>query len=352
MRHMVMLSDPAARGRIPTAFVQAVLAAYAARECDPAGALAQARIAPAAARNLSARVTPAQFERLCAHAMRELNDEALGWFSRPLPWGSYGMLARASISAPALGLALARWCRHHGLIVNDTLVTLTQAQGRASVSLDERRPLCGPQAAESQREFARLSLLRNIHGLACWFIDAHITLQAAEFPGAAPPHADVYATLFPGAVRFGAARAALTFDARYLTLPLRRDGTALDQMLRSRALQLMVLPYRRERLLTLRVRQLTRRHPGATAEQLAAQLAVSVRTLHRKLTAEGISLQTIKDQQRCALACDLLLRTGQPLKQIAHAAGFTNDKSFARAFHLWLGQTPAAFRASHVADAT
>jgi AraC-like DNA-binding protein len=109
----------------------------------------------------------------------------------------------------------------------------------------------------------------------------------------------------------------------------------------------MVLPYRRERLLAPRVRQLAQRHPGATAGQLAARLAVSARTLHRRLTAEGASLQTIKDQQRRVLACDLLLRTGQPLKQIAHTAGFTSDKSFARAFRLWTGQTPAAFRASH-----
>ena len=351
MRHMASPLDPAAHGRIPAAFVRAVLAAYAARGRDAALALAQARIVPSAARNPAGRVTPTQFERLCAHAMRELDDEALGWFSRPLPWGSYGMLARASVSAPTLGVALARWCRHHGLIAGDALITLTQAHGRAGIAIDERQPLCGPRASESQREFARLSLLRNAHGLACWFIDAHIALLAAEFPGAAPPHADVYDTLFPGPVRFGAARAALIFDARYLALPLRRDGAALDQMLRGRALKLMMLPYRRERLLTLRVQQLARRNPGASAEQLATQLAVSARTLHRKLTAEGTSLQAIKDQQRRALACELLLRTRQPLKQIAHATGFASDKSFARAFHLWTGQTPAVFRASHHPEA-
>ena len=46
-------------------------------------------------------------------------------FSRRLPWGSYGMLARASISAPSLGLALQRWCRHHGLIADDITLQLT-----------------------------------------------------------------------------------------------------------------------------------------------------------------------------------------------------------------------------------
>jgi hypothetical protein len=55
-------------------------------------------------------------ETLPGGAMQELDDEALGWFSRRLPWGSYGMLARASISAPTLAGGLARWCRHHGLI--------------------------------------------------------------------------------------------------------------------------------------------------------------------------------------------------------------------------------------------
>jgi AraC-like DNA-binding protein len=344
------------------AFVHAVLASYAARERDATAELAQARIARHTVLDPAARITPTQFEVLCAHAMHELDDEALGWFQRPLPWGSYGMLARASISAPTLGVALARWCRHHGLLTNDDAFSLTPApaftsapasaprraplQGRACIAIDERHPLCGPHAEAGQREFARLSLLRNVLGLACWFVDEHLTLDAAEFPGAPPPHADVYATLFPGPIRFGATRAALHFDARYLALPLRRDGAALDQMLRSRALKLMVLPYRRERQLTLRVHQLVQKRPGATAEQLASQLTMSERTLHRRLAAEDTSLQAIKDQQRRALACDLLLRTRQPLKKIAHATGFISDKSFARAFRLWTGQTPASFRAN------
>ena len=82
------------------AFVQAVVQAYQQRGLSPASALATAQIAPEAVQHQHARITALQMELLCAHAMRELDDEALGWFSRRLPWGSYGMLARASISAP------------------------------------------------------------------------------------------------------------------------------------------------------------------------------------------------------------------------------------------------------------
>ena len=330
--------------RTPVAFVQAILWAYVRRGLDPSAALAKAQITPQAARDERNRVTAAQFERLCAAAMQELDDEAPGWFSRRLPWGSYGMLARASISAPTLGLALKRWCRHHGLLTPDVTLALSHTGDQAWIDIAEQRDL------GALLEFALLSLLRNLHGLACWLVDSQITLQDARFPFAAPPHADVYRHLFPGPVNFNAPRAALQFDAHYLQLPLRRDGAALDQMLR-RALPIMVWPYRRDRLLSRRVRHLLQQ-PGAahTADTLAARLGVSARSLHRQLRAEGTSLQALKDEVRQQRASELLLRTRLPIARVARAAGFASDKSFARAFRQWTGQTPQAHRQRAVPD--
>lgn len=324
----------------PAAFVQAIVHAYTLRGLDAGPALRKAQITPRQARQPGGQVSASQFERLCAAAMQELDDEAPGWFRRPLPWGSYGMLARASISAPTLGVALKRWCRHHGLLTADVRLGLAEARGTATLAIDEHAPL--PAAL---REFALLSLLRNAHGLACWLIDSRIALQAAAFPFAAPAHAAVYAQLFPGPLHFGAPRALLRFDTAYLAQPLRRDAAALDHMLR-RALRVMVLPYRRDRLLVERVRQRLRA-AGAhalTAETLAAQLAMSPRTLHRQLAAEGASLQTLKDAQRRQHATELLLRTRQPLKKVAQAVGFRSDKSFIRAFRGWTGTTPEELR--------
>ena len=124
--------DPAHQGT-PFAFVQAVLKAYAARSCAPDKALAAAQIAPDRHGHWPSQVSPLQFERLCAAAMRELDDEAPGWFSRPLPWGSYGMLARASMGAPTLAVALKRWCRHHGLLTQDVALALHSDESGARV---------------------------------------------------------------------------------------------------------------------------------------------------------------------------------------------------------------------------
>jgi AraC-like DNA-binding protein len=103
---------------------------------------------------------------------------------------------------------------------------------------------------------------------------------------------------------------------------------------------------RRDRLLVGKVRQTLAEHPAKSrnADDLAAWLNLSPRTLHRQLKEEGASLQALKDSVRRDTAVDLLLRTTRPIKQIAAEAGFQNEKSFMRAFKGWTGSTPEAFR--------
>ncbi len=325
------------------AFVQAIAHACTRQGLDCAPLLQMAQIAPAHLDSQAQRVTAAQFEALSSAAMQQLDDEALGWFSRPLPWGSYGMLARASLSAPTLGVALKRWCRHHGLLTRDLTLAL-QAQGdEACIALAEHRP---PGGDGSLREFCHVSVLRNVHGLACWLIDSRIPLRGVDLGFAAPPHRDAYAVLFDGPCHFEAAHSAIHFDARYLALPVKRDEAAMRQMLQ-RALPIQVRPYRRDRLLVQRVRQLLLTQPQDTrnADDLARLLNTSARSLHRQLKDEGATLQALKDEVRRERALTLLQRTRKPIKQVAQAAGFQNEKSFIRAFKGWTGLAPGEWRA-------
>ena len=323
----------------PMALVRAMTLAYRARGLSPARALAQAQIAPSRVNDQGARIPAAQMEAVSDAAMRELDDEALGCFDRALPWGSYGMLARASLSAPTLGVALKRWCRHHGLLTRSIALDLQVAGERARIVLRLHRDP-GPLT-----ELCVVSVLRNIHGLAAWYIDSRIPLLEAQLPYPAPPHVDAYAVLFDAPARFGASEAAIGFDARYLALPVRRDEAALNLLLQ-RALPLTVRSYRRDRLLVQRVRQLLASEPAAlhNATGLAGLLGTSARSLHRQLRDEGASLQSIKDEVRLERARHLLLRTRKPLKQVAEAAGFRNEKSFIRAFKGWTGRSPGDYR--------
>jgi AraC-like DNA-binding protein len=327
------------RAETPIAFIKAIAAAYAQRGLRVDNALAKAQIEPKLLKKNNARVTAMQMEVISGIAMQELDDEGLGWFSRRLPWGSYGMLVRASLTSPTLGVALARWCRHHGLLTDDIQLSLTERNSVATLQLDEVRDLGVFQ------EFCVVSVLRNALGVACWLTDSRISLSATHLRFAPPAHADSYRVLFDGPTHFIAPANALQFDAGYLALPVRRDEAALQQMLQ-RALLLTVRPYRRDRLLVEKVRQTLAQHPenSRNADDLAAWLNMSARTLHRQLKEEGASLQELKDAVRRDVAMAQLQRTSRPLKQVAEAAGFQNEKSFIRAFKNWTGTSPEAFR--------
>ena len=328
------------RAETPMAFIQAIVKAYERRGLSPDAALQKAQIAPNLLNKPGARVTTLQMEWMSEAAMRELDDEALGWFRRRLPWGSYGMLVRASLTAPTLGVALARWCRHHNLLTDDIRLELTTADGLAHVALHEQTDL------NELREFCCVSVLRNALGVACWLTDSRIPLAGTQLHFAPPPHAGSYPVLFDGPIEFQTPFSRLSFDAGYLQLPLRRDEAALQRML-ERALLLTVRPYRRDRLLVEKVRQALAEHPehSRNADDLSAWLNLSSRTLHRQLSEEGASLQQLKDSVRQQRARSLLLRTAKPLKQIAAEVGFQSEKSFIRAFKTWTGQAPEAFRA-------
>lgn len=332
------------RAATPIAFIRAIVLGYRRRGMDPAGVLAQAQITAEQLEDPDARVTAAQMELLSGLAMQALDDEALGWFSRRLPWGSYGMLCRASLTSPTLGVALKRWCRHHRLLTEDIVFELIPPRA-------EQRAMATIRVAESAalgelREFCLVSTLRYLLGYACWLVDSRIALSDAAFPFPSPAHADAYTYLFAGPVRFAADAASISFDARYLALPVRRDEKALQAMLQ-RALPLTVLQYHRDRLLVHSVVQILNGDPGAahTAADVSARLNLSVRTLHRQLKEEGVSLLRLKNDARRARAITLLLQTKKPVKQIASAVGFDSEKSFARAFREWTGATPSAYRA-------
>jgi AraC-like DNA-binding protein len=333
---MPIRSQPAVT---PIAFVKAIVLAYEKYGLDPSRALTAAQIPRRLLNQPDARITATQMETISATAMQELDDEALGWFSRRLPWGTLGMLCRASLTSPDLNVALKRWCRHHHLLADDIALTLTVEGAVATCAVEERVDL------GAMREFCLVASLRNIHGYACWLIDSRIPLSEVTFPFAPPGHHEVYPLLFPGPIEFESSRAGFSFDAQYLAMPLRRDERALRKMLQ-RALLLPVLQYRHDRLLMQRVHDLLRTSAAqfGNAETIAGALHISTRTLHRRLKEEGVSLQQLKDEARRDHAIEQLCRTARPVKQIALMAGFRNEKSFARAFRDWTGRTPSEYR--------
>lgn len=79
--------------------------------------------------------------------------------------------------------------------------------------------------------------------------------------------------------------------------------------------------------------------------EVARRLAMSGRTLQRRLADEGTSFQELVDAARRDLAIRLLRETDFSLIEVAFMTGFSEQSALTRAFKRWVGLTPGAFRA-------
>ena len=77
----------------------------------------------------------------------------------------------------------------------------------------------------------------------------------------------------------------------------------------------------------------------------AARLAVSQRTLQRRLQEEGSSFQHELNALREDLARHYLTNPRYSSAEIAFLLGYDDPNSFIRAFHGWTGSTPDRVRA-------
>jgi AraC-like DNA-binding protein len=85
-------------------------------------------------------------------------------------------------------------------------------------------------------------------------------------------------------------------------------------------------------------------HGKASVQSVAKALAVSVRTLSRRLADEGTTYAEVVDQLRRSLALQYLKDPGVSLAQIAWLLGYEGSTSFNRAFKRWTGHSPSAAR--------
>jgi AraC-like DNA-binding protein len=76
--------------------------------------------------------------------------------------------------------------------------------------------------------------------------------------------------------------------------------------------------------------------------RVAALLGVSTATLRRRLEIEGASFREVR-QDVLNGAAKALLNKGRAVAEVADELGFSDFRSFNRAFKSWNGETPAAF---------
>jgi AraC-like DNA-binding protein len=86
-----------------------------------------------------------------------------------------------------------------------------------------------------------------------------------------------------------------------------------------------------------------------SGEELAAQLQMTRRTLHRRLEAQGVNFQRILDETRFEFAQQLLTNTRLSISDIGVILRYSDPSIFTRGFFRWAGVTPSDWRSTHKA---
>lgn len=168
---------------------------------------------------------------------------------------------------------------------------------------------------------------------------------AVQFSYRRPARTAPYRRLFRAPVHFDAEVSGLVFGETWLTQPI--EGADPE---RHRALSLALQqaqatgPLSLGEQVELVLHQMLLSGHG-TADAVARQFGISQRTLRRRLDAEGKSFQALVNRTRHELACQLLRNTQLPVTHIAAALQYADANAFSRAFRLWTGCTPTAWRA-------
>lgn len=79
-------------------------------------------------------------------------------------------------------------------------------------------------------------------------------------------------------------------------------------------------------------------------EQVADQLHMTSRTLHRNLQREGWTFNTILEVHRRYLACDLVKAREMSVSEVAERLGYREVSNFIRAFRRWYGVSPSKYQ--------
>ena len=97
-----------------------------------------------------------------------------------------------------------------------------------------------------------------------------------------------------------------------------------------------------------RVRQVVWPHLSEglpTLKEIAADLALSGRSLQRRLREEKTSFGEVVDGLRHEKACLMLRDPNLAVYEVGYLLGYSDPSTFHRAFRRWQGTSPARFRA-------
>ena len=306
---------------------------------DIDGACRAAGMAPPAPGQHTGQITRKSATAVLQHLWRSTNDELLGVGPKPVPLGTFRLLAFVLCSAPTLSTALGRFEECRSALPGVPAVDVASGDGATTLSID----LTG--FAEPVDLLADV-LLALTHRAINWAIRRPLCLQRVDLPHRRPWGNTDYHVLFGSPVEFSSPRTALIFDSAALSEPIVRTEDDVEKFFCDSPSGI-ISQFDFYSSHSDRVRRIIEARlggQGCTGDEIAAGVGMSRQTLRRRLRDENTSVTDIKDGVLREAAMAGLAKGDETIAALSERLGFSEPSAFTRAFRRWTGQPPTSYR--------
>jgi AraC-like DNA-binding protein len=286
-----------------------------------------------------------QFSQLWEALALAAGDPLIGFrISAPDPLSWLGVLGHLMLASPTLRQAGENLMRYMPLVSPVVRATIEPRLDRMRVGLNL---VGGARPVPQQRyDFTWNLLLATLR-----FVGARpgLTPVLVEYAYPAPAAAalEAYAAQFGCPVRFNAPANALEFANADISAPIPTANPLVAEGLLRMLDERLALAEHAS--FAARVREMLPAMidgGGALRDAVARRMAISERTLQRRLADEGTDFSTLVDEVRRTLAQQYLGSDRISVKNLSYKLGFSDPSAFHRACLRWFGKAPGEFSAT------
>lgn len=175
----------------------------------------------------------------------------------------------------------------------------------------------------------------------------YLTPVSIEMERPTPQNPALWESMLGTRVKFEKDRTCMTWSRSDIEHEVVTGDPALARVNDEQA-EALIQSYTNNSLARQVVDKIIQRLPDGPPGQdiIASDLAVSNRTLQRKLKDEGVNFSELLQDCRMQLAKKYLRQGHKSVVETAYTLGFAEPSAFSRAFKRWTGRTPAEYRDS------
>ena len=257
-----------------------------------------------------------------------------------LRFGAYRVIDYLAGSAPTVGAAIAQVSAYFPIV--NSAVRLPITTRGEDIAMGVVSPADPAHITRPYVEYTFAAVFLRVREAT----GVRFPLSRLEFAFPAPASSAEHERIFECPVRFGAAESAMRVGRAAWETPNERADPDLFGVLADHARILgQKIPTEPDAVREVRQAIVERLNGGdLSLEGVAKQLAMSPRTLQRRLRDHGLCFADLLDSTRASAAKNYLSDRGISVAEVAYLLGFSEQSSFNHAFKRWTGQAPNEFR--------